>query len=257
MKNILKLLVILLVVTSFQSCKKKNNTDETDNADLSGLIKTITSGNTTLEKYTYRTDGKIKEETKYRPNGQMIISYEYTDGKISSITAKTENGTPVYQYSLTYANNKLEKFILGGVTNVYWQMSYNTDGTIDYAIQYTPVQNGVDEPISKQEFDYDNNKNVIEATEYWRFGSIWEQQSRYEFEYDNKNNPNKDLQIPYDEAMNLFTNLISPNNAIRVKEYDQNNVLVEDTHYQYDYNADNYPIHVTEDNNLTYDITYY
>jgi len=256
MKNILKLLAILLVVTSFQSCKKKGNDDES-NRDLTGKIKTITSGNTTLAKYMYRTDGKIREETRYTPNGQMIISYEYADGKISSITAKTENGSIIYQYSLTYANNKLEKFILGGITNVYWQMYYNADGTVNYAIQYTPAQNNVDEPTIKQKFEYDNHKNVIEATEFWRFGSTWELHSRYEFEYDSKNNPYKDLQIPYDETINLFANLVSPNNATRVKEYDQNNVIVEDTQYQYNYNTDNYPIHVTEDNNLTYDISYY
>ena len=256
MKIILKLLAILLVVTSFQSCKKKS-TDETDNVDLTGKIKAIKTGNTTLIDYTYRNEGKIKEETRHMPNGKMIISYEYTDGKISSIKAKDNNGILIYQYDLTYTNNKLDKFIIVGVNNVYWKMFYNTDGTIDYTIQYTPDQNNTPQPTKKQEFTYDNQKNITEAIEYNRFGTIWEQQSRYTFEYDSKNNPQKDLQIPYSKVMNEFANLASPNNSTHIEKYDQNGALVDDTHYQYNYNADNYPTQVTENNTLTYDITYY
>ena len=256
MKNILKLLAILLVVTSFQSCKKKS-IDEINNANLIGKIKAITSGNTALVDYSYRMDGKIKEETRHTPNGQIIISYEYTDGKISSIKAKDNNGTPLYQYDLTYVNNKLDKFIIVGVNNVYWKMFYNTDGTIDYTIQYTPAQNGVDQPTKKQGFYYDNQKNIIEATEFNRFGTIWEQQKRYEFEYDSKNNPQKDLQIPYSEVMNEFANLVSPNNATHIEKRNENGALVDDTHYQYNYNSDNYPTQVTENNTTTYNIIYY
>jgi len=256
MKNSIKILIIISAILAFQSCKKKDTEDD-NNQGYAGKIKAITISNTPLIDYTYSTNGNIQKQVIHQGNAQMIITYEYSDAKISSIIAKDDNGMPIYQYDLTYTNDKLDKYWITGASQTYWEMNYNNDGTVDYAILYTPDGNGTPQPTKKQLFSYDANKNITEAIEQWRFGSIWEQQSRYTFEYDSKNNPMKELHIPYSETMSEFANFISPNNAIREKEYGQNNTLIEDTQYQITYNADSYPIQIEDNHNHSYTITYY
>jgi antitoxin component YwqK of YwqJK toxin-antitoxin module len=250
MKTILiNIIIVSLVITNLTSCINNDDKPNNDNQDTSGLIKNIKFNNNPVLDYFYNANAKIKERNLYDGNDQLNIKYEYQNNKISTEKA-FYNGTVVYQYNYSYSNGKLDIFDIVGAAQSYYQMHYDNDDHIDYAIEYISGA-----PAIKHEFIYANN-NVIEASIYNRFGNIWELQSKLEFEYDTKKNPIYDLGLPFSETLDEYANFVSPNNAIRVKEYDNANVLIKDTPYQITYNASNYPIEVIVGNGA-YNFTYY
>ncbi len=254
MKTTLKnLLLIALVISSLSACKKKNNdtSDDTQNSGLPGQLHKITSGGTDLVVYSYDSTGKLTKQVINNGGGQtMTINYTYNNSKLSEETGKY-NGSIAYQYTYTYLQNgKLDKCNIVGATQSYWQMHYDNQGKIDYAVEY--IGGG---ESKKMTFDY-NSDNIVEATLYDQFGG-WQQEKRFEFEYDNKHNPMQELGIPFSEVIDENADLLSPNNTTRIKEYDDNNILVNDTQYQYNYNADLYPTSATENNTTNYEFIYY
>ena len=251
-KNLKKLLLLTLIIASFTACKKDKASDDDQNAGLSGQLHKITSGGTDLDVYSYNGSGKLTKRVMNGCGGQiMTVTYSYDNGKISEETFK-QNGNIIGQYTYTYLQNgKLDKCNIVGATQSYWQMHYDNNDKMDYAIEYI----GGGESI-KMTFTYTGD-NITETQLFYRFGSIWEMQKRYEFEYDNKHNPKYDLKRPFSEVIDEISYILCPNNLTRVKEYDQNNILVDDTQYQYNYNADNYPTSCTENNTTTCEFIYY
>ena len=244
-------LLFLMMGLIMTSCKKTNSEDEIDdNQDLTGLIKSINMGGTPILEFSYYGNGRIKTKTIHQQGAQMTIAYEYSDNKLSSQTEKY-NGSTVAQYTFAYNNNRLTRVTIVGANNSYWEMQYDNDGKIILAIEYISGGQSI-----KHAFTY-NNDNLIEAFKYNRFGSTWELQSHMEFAYDNKHNPFFDLNLPYSEVLDEFAGLVSPNNFTRVKKYDQNNILTEDTQYDMTYNAEGYPTHVVENSQDSYDYIYY
>jgi len=242
-KNLKKLLLLTLIIASFTACKKDKASDDDQNSGLSGQLHKITSGGTDLIVYKRDINGG---------GGQtMTVTYSYDNGKISKETIK-RGGNTISEYTYTYLQNgKLDKCNLLGTSQIYWQMHYDNNGKMDYATEYI----GGGESI-KMTFTYTGD-NITEAQSFNRFGGTWEMQERYEFEYDGKHNPEYDLKRPFSEVVDEISHILCPNNLTRVKEYDQNNILVDDTQYQYNYNADNYPTSATENNTDTYEFIYY
>ncbi len=248
-----KIVLLLLSISLMMSaCKKSKSENDDDNADVSGLIKSISISGTPVVEFSYNSNAKLKTKTIHQGASELVIEYEYTGNKVSSETAK-QNGNTIYQYTYAYNNNdQLTRVIIGGVTNTYWEMHYDNDGKINEAIQY--ISGG---EAKKQEYTYMGD-NLTEAALFNRFGSIWELQERNEFEYDNLHNPLYDLTLPFSEVASEFASLVSPNNTLREKDYDQNNVLTDDTQYQITYNADHYPLRIVDVNTQeTYDFLYY
>jgi len=244
------LLLMALVISSLTACKKESDdNDDTQNSGLPGQLHKITSSGNDLIIYSYDGTGKLTQEEIHNGNQTMTITYTYDNGKISNETGKY-NGSTAYQYTYTYQNNKLDKCNIVGATQSYWQMHYD-NGKIDYATQY--IGGG---ESKKMTYTYTGD-NITEAQLLNRFGGTWELEKRYEFEYDNKHNPLHDLNVPFSEVISEFANLVSPNNSTRIKEFDQNNLLVNDDQYQMTYNADNYPTTTTENNTTTYEFIYY
>ncbi len=252
MKKLTLLLLIFGLVLI--SCKKDKSEDDTnENQDLTGLIKAVEMNGSPIVEFSYYGNRKLKTKKIYQQGSQMTIEYEYTDNKLSSQTEKY-NGNIIAQYGFEYNNNRLTRVIIMGATNTYWEMQYNTDGKIDTAIEYISGGESI-----KHTFTY-SGQNLVEAYKFNRFGSIWELQSRMVFEYDSERNPYFDLNIPFSEILDEFADFVSPNNFNRVKKYDQNNTLIDDTQYNISYNADNYPSHIEEvsgSSQLAYDLIYY
>ena len=250
MKKITLLLLIFgLVLTS---CKKEKSEDETDQ-DLTGLIKTVKMNGSPIVEFSYYGNRKLKTKKNYQQGSQMTIEYKYADNKLSTQTEKY-NGNIIAQYGFEYNNNRLTRVTIIGATNTYWEMQYNANGKIDTAIEYISGGESI-----KHTFTY-NGQNLVEAYKFNRFGSIWELQSHMVFEYDSERNPYYDLNIPFSEVLDEFADFVSPNNFNRVKKYDQNNTLIEDTQYNISYNADDYPSHIEEvsgSSQLAYDLIYY
>jgi hypothetical protein len=246
--NFLFLLTILTV--TFTACKKQNN--ESNNENLSGKLHKITSNGNNLAVFSYDGAGKLIKKEIDNGGGQVLtINYTYDNGKLTKETAMFA-GAVAYQYSYTYLQNgKLDKCYIDGVNPpVYWQMYYDGNAYINYAIK---IDGGGES--KKMTFDY-NSDNIVEATLYDQFGG-WQQEKRFEFEYDNKHNPMQELGIPFSEVIDENADLLSPNNTTRIKEYDDNNILVNDSQYQYTYNADQYPTTAIEDNTIQYQFIYY
>jgi len=250
--NFKKLLLFTLIIAAFSACKKDKTSDDDQNTGLSGQLHKITSGGTDLVVYSYDSSGKLTKKVINGGGAQTItVTYSYENGKISKETTKY-GGNTISEYTYSYLpNGKLDKCNIEGPAQTYWQMHYDNNGKMDYAIWY--ISGG---ESSKMSFIYTGD-NITEAQIYDRFGSIWEMQERYEFEYDSKHNPEYDLKIPFSEIIDEISHLLCPNNITRVKGYDQNNDLVDDTQYQYNYNADNYPTSVTENNTTTSEFIYY
>jgi len=250
--NLKKLLLLTLIIASFTACKKDEASDDDQNAGLPGQLHKITSGGTDLIVYSYNGNGKLTKRVINGGGGQtMTVTYSYDNGRISKETTK-HGGNTISEYTYTYLQNgKLDKCNIAGASQSYWQMHYDNNGKVDYATEY--IGGG---ESKKMTFTYTGD-NITEIQSFNRFGSIWEMQERYEFEYDNKHNPEYDLKRPFSEIIDEISHILCPNNLTRVKEYDQNNILVDDTQYQYNYNADNYPTSVTENNTDTYEFIYY
>ena len=250
--KIKKLLLLTLIIASFSACKKKDTTNDDQNSGLSGQLHKITSRGNDLIVFSYNENCKLTKRTIDGGSGQTIIAtYTYVNGKISNETFK-RNGNTIAQYTYSYLlNGKLDKCNIIGATQSYWEMHYDNAGKIDYATKY--ISGSESQKIS---FTYTED-NFTEAQSFNRFGGTWEMQERYEFEYDNKHNPMYDLKIPFSETIDEISLILCPNNRTRIKEYDQNNILVDDTQYQYNYNAENYPSSVRENNAITYEYIYY
>ena len=247
-KIILLLLSLSLMVTG---CKKKSNdnSDSDDSPDLTGLIKSVSIDGRQIMEFSYNSNGKLKTKTMHS-GGTVEVNYDYTGNLITSETAK-QNGTVIRQYTYEYNNsNNLTRVYIVGSTG-YWEMNYDTNGKISEAIQYDDTGN----EFKKKEYTY-NGDNLVEATEFWRFGSNWVLHERSE--YDNLKNPFFDLHLPYSEKSGEFASFISPHNTTREKVYGENNILTSDYQYQITYNDDHYPIRVVVINSQeAYDITYY
>ncbi len=248
-KIILLFLSISLMMTA---CKKPKSENDDDNADVSGLIASISISGIPVIEFSYNSNAKLKTKTIHQGTSELIITYEYTGNKVSSETAK-QNSNIVYKYTYEYNNNEqLIRVNIVGANDTYWEMHYDNNGKINEAVQY--ISGG---ESKKQEYTY-NGDNLVEAALYFRFGGVWELQERNEFEYDNLHNPLYDLNLPFSEVASEFAGIVSPNNTLREKDYDQNNILTDDMPYQITYNADHYPLQVVDVNaQLTFDFLYY
>ena len=251
--NKMKKLVLLLFAVNLilTGCKKEKG-ENNDKANLAGLIKSISSNGTSIVEFSYNNNAKLITKTIHQGTTEVIVKYEYSGNKLSSETAK-QNNSIVWQYTYEYNNsNLLTRVNLGGVTDTYWEMSYDSNGKIQEAVQY--ISGG---ESKKQEYSY-NGDNLVEAALFFRFGSIWELQERYEFEYDNLNNPYYALHLPFTEEISEFAGLVSPNNITYETRYDENNNVIYEFQYQITYNTDHFPIHIVElSSQETYDIAYY
>ena len=247
-----KILFLVVVGLSLMACKKttdNNDNNNDENQKLTGLIKSIKQNDTLLVEFSYNEKRQLTKKIIHNGSYQLTVDYEYLDNKLSLETAKS-NGIQVYQYSLSYVNDRLDHFTINGVIQSYWEMHYDTEGKIDYAIE-----NISGAPSIKHEYTYSGD-NITEAIEYNRFGDTWELQSRFEFEYDQKHNPYFDLNLPFSEVLDEFASFVSPDNANRTKEYDNSGVLIDDIQYQSTYNAEAYPTQTIE-GNKTYTFMYY
>ena len=250
--NLKKLLLLTLIIASFSACKKDKESDDDQNADLTGKLHKITSGGTDLVVYSYDGSGKLTKKVINIGSGQtMTVTYTYDNGKILKETTK-HSGSIISEYTYSYLQNgKLDKCDIIGAGQSYWQMHYDNAGKMDYTTKF--ISGGESQ---KMTFAYTGD-NITETQFFNRFGGTWEMQERYAYEYDSKHNPEYDLKRPFSEVIDEINHILCPNNSTRVKKYDQNNILVHDTQYQYNYNADNYPTSVTENNTDTYEYIYY
>jgi hypothetical protein len=250
------ILLLLTLAISISGCKKddEENIDEND-GNVNGMyIETIKQGNDVLLRFSYDANHRLIKTNIYYNGSELEITYTYTGNNLTGEIAKSGN-TLVHQYTYQYDNSgnlsRCDLTVPSG--QVYWEYTYNNDNKIIESIQY---HNG--QPANKRTYFYTGN-NMTEAVEYYRFGSIWEEQHRVVMEYDNKDNPMFLHHLPFSEVMDEFADFISPNNQTHVTEYDQWGAVESDITYSYTYNAQGYPyvVEQTEGGSIvTYNIYY-
>ncbi len=247
MKN-LKLLMLLFLgaAISFTACNKTEEEDEIP-AVKKCYVKTETASDGSHSDYTY----------------------DATSNYITKMESFDEANTSVSSNIITYTSGKatLLEVKEGGVVVMKFELTYNTDGTIDEIATFQDQGEGLNEigyyvytyangkvsevgfiyVIASQEIKVQNTKftytgeNVTEEKIYAINASTYQLELSQinTYEYDTKNNPYRGIGLN-----NLLGDVqfMSANNPTKVTVKDAEGTVVQDASYNvvFVYNSDNY-----------------
>jgi hypothetical protein len=203
-----------------------------------------------------------KTEKKYSHGilkNEKIITYSYENDLVSKIVTTSEKGDTLVYDRMKYDNGKLKQ-----MHSVYFPTKNNIKTVVTEVYNYTDdlitsVASSQNE-FSYLRFYYYNSFKQIEKVknikddnvesegnyEYFSNGNI----SKIKFSYVKSSNNYSDRYRVYDDKNNSFE-LIFPSAYLKIHNLAKNNIIsyrcgTIHYHCEYEYNANNYPIKITE-----------
>lgn len=260
-KVFLSLFLILALITSCEQAF-----DDVNNYDPDGLLSRIENDEgTTIAKYTYNRNGVLKNiesfQTFFAPGEKASFDYHFDD-----------NGKLLKKEGFQPGNMFMSSFRGAADSNIETDYNYNNDDKIETITSVVDYESDDFNYTSNLSYEYPDSKTIIESfniidpaansvTNYREYhvnndGNIYEilhytinnteGKHIYSFEeytYDNKKTPYEFEPFPMSKNNRLSMKLT----AYNYDEYgNQSIAYTSEYSYKMEYNAQNYPVKVTE-----------
>lgn len=253
-----KAILLLSVVLTFTSCSKDNDQNSVEPNDDVLIKRIVETLDTSTVEYLYEYNGfKIVSISRKNATTGLLHytkTYTYTGNLITSMLREWNDDfstNPDYQETYQYDNqNRLTVHIYG---NNKREITYNSNDTVTYNIYQ--LTGGTYNLQCTGAYLFDTNNNLNRDEIYFST----ENERHINYTYDTKNNYHKNI-------IGLNTSEFgTSHNIITLETYEVHNGIKDSTHvittYDFQYNADNYPISGTMNNyqsqNFTKTFQYY
>jgi hypothetical protein len=241
-----KLIYTILASSLLFSCSSNSSSSDDSNSPAGGLLlKTISNqdgfktlnyngnkivssaGNGTIYTntiLTYNGDLIIKEES-FGVGRSNIVVMNYSNNQLSSLTENTTSPNSNHTHNSTY--------------------TYNADGSITELTSGTNSSSGSASPYSSKNIRYYSQGNCYKREVFENLNGVMLLNSTITYTYDSYNTPYKNIigfyayTYPQGNGVNNITGIIHKNST---------GVITSTTQFNYQYNAQNYPISFTETN---------
>ena len=264
--NKMKKLIYFTLILGLLSCEKEENTSITDSIKPKKIIE-ITDEIQDTSYYSY--DGANPTLIESR---NQLIKFEYQSNKLSKrkIFRKGDDIPWLYQQYEYNSENKLEK------VKYYINENSTVEGWIGEPIDSFRLsayygyiyENG---KLTKEYYydnytqstsgytiiEYDSSNNLISKTRYDNHSDQYVKNIVYKYTYDSKNHYYKNVNYPaFGKIFSIVNNILEEK---RIDYYLQWNSetgysivdsIISVNTYQYDYNLDNYPVRIENDDEI-------
>ncbi|MGM5471313.1 hypothetical protein ACS386_13630 [Flavobacteriaceae bacterium LMO-SS05] len=219
----MKLIILLLIITTFSCSSEDVNKSENNNAENYRLFKIKQTfsddGSVSIAEFNYK-DGLLNS-VKNTDNGEIHFSYFYYNSNNQIASGTSDYGS---ETTYTYTGNNITKEFYseqGGGYELITEYFYNIDNNVESQKQYSN-----NELISELLFEYDDKNNLIKITDL-NSGYIGTQT------FDNMKNPYK---TSYTKELRVINQLNGENNVLESYQVET---------FVYEYNDKGYPIKQT------------
>jgi len=263
--NKLRLLGILLLGLSLSmatSCKKDDDTND-DNGDGGNspgaktcLLKKSTYDDGTYETYDFDSHDRIVKLTEFDNSGSKDteLKFLYDNNGLFMEFNIIDAGDSAMKVQMFYHTgsskpDSAKVFMNGGnalahVSTINY--TFSGDQLVKTETKADPFNTGTKTIVSKNEYTY-SGKNVTRVTQYILNASTgnMDLSATIEYTYDDKINPYKGIGVDYFMGEVQF---LSENNYLKMTYMDAQGTVnqKESYNYTYEYNANSYPVKITE-----------
>jgi hypothetical protein len=252
MKSHLTLSFLFVTACVIYSCSKNDN--PTTGAELQ-QVKTTFSNITYY--YTYERDASNKIISATDSTKILITTHRFeygTNGKVSKVNFRENGGAIVSSYEFEYnSDGTIRKRLIKPGTSVvddYNTYAYDAAGHLTADSLFSRGSTSVYKLIAVSQFQYTGD-NATAADYYEVVSGTPQLKSSLKYEYDNGLNPYKDIEFDYfyNEAGSAIYTIVnkSTNNIVKVFAAPGNGSYVLNQTYSYQYNSNNYPLHLQSD----------
>ena len=250
MKSHLTLSFLFAFTCIIYSCSKKDS-------DTTGteLQKVNTTFNNVTFYYTYKRDASNKIISATDSAKSLIIThlFEYgTNGKVSKVNFQQNGSATTGSYEFEYNSDGTirKRLTTPGTTNDYNTYGYDAARHLTADSLFSCGSTSVYKLVSFTQFQY-TGENATTADYYEVVSGTPQLKSSQKYEYDNGLNPFKAIEFDYyyNESGSAIYTIInkSRNNIVKVFAATSNGSYEQYQTYSYQYNSQNYPLHVQSD----------